>query len=67
MCSLRAVRLKAKFIKLGFVSRSAFYNVCMGLDPQIRGFSLICFWHNNEFSDAFLGRLDVILNILELE
>jgi len=51
-----------QFAKLGFVTRLAFYNICLGEDKGIAVWQLDVFWDHGILSE---GLEDKIYNIIE--
>lgn len=59
--------LKVLFLKLGFKSRQAFYNVCLDLDDSLSVDSLILFWETNVFNKEVYYKIETVLQLLKQE
>ena len=60
-------RIKNQFIDFGFKSRTAFYNVCLELCPEVSKFSLMMFWDHGICKPSFFDKLDFVLEQLKNE
>lgn len=59
--------LKVAFIKLGFKSKQAFYNICKSLDASITNEELYLFWYLEACSESLFIKIDNVINNLRHE
>lgn len=55
------------FVKLGFKSKGAFFNVCKSVLPTLNGFKLLAFWKGGFLCNDLMEDLINVLEIIKYE
>ncbi len=55
------------FFRLGFTSRTAFYNVCRSIGCALTCFEILNFYEGKNVSDSVVSKIEDVLEVLKNE